>query len=106
MPNILNPSYDDFNKLISENKLVLIDFWASWCAPCKMIAPIIEKIATEYSSKLTVAKVDIDENQKLAQELNIQSIPTVILFKDGKSVSRKIGAMSFEDYSAEIDKYI
>lgn len=106
MPEILRLSHNEFNKIIEENKLVLIDFWADWCMPCKMISPIIEKIASEYEGKLTVAKVNIDDNRKLSQEFNIQSIPTVILFKDGKAVSHKAGAMAFKDYTNEIDKYI
>lgn len=106
MANISRPSYNEFNKIIAENKLVLTDFWANWCTPCKMVSPIIEKIANEYEGRLIVTKIDIDDNHKLSQEFGIQSIPTVILFKDGKPVSRKTGVMAFKDYANEIDRYV
>lgn len=105
MTQVLYLSSSNFDKVITENKLVLIDFWATWCGPCKIVSPIIEKIASDYENKLIVAKVDIDKARDIAQNYNIQSIPTVILFKDGKIVSRQIGAMSFEEYEKEINKY-
>ena len=71
---------------------VLVDFWADWCGPCKMIAPALEEISEELAGKVTIAKMDIMENTKIAGELGVQSIPLMVLFKDGKQVAQKLGA--------------
>lgn len=70
---------------------VLVDFWADWCAPCKMVAPVVEKIAREYSDEVKVAKLDVDENQSTASRYNVMSIPTLIIFEDGKEKDRVVG---------------
>lgn len=72
----------------------LVDFWATWCAPCRMIAPVLEEIAAENEGKLTIAKLDVDSNPGIAANYGIQSIPTLILFKDGKPVERLVGFMN------------
>lgn len=72
----------------------LVDFWATWCAPCRMIAPVLEEIATDYDGKISIAKVDVDSNPGIAANYGIQSIPTLILFKDGEPVERLIGFMN------------
>ena len=72
---------------------VLVDFWAVWCGPCKMIAPVVEEIASEYAGKLKVGKLDVDQNQDVAMKYGIRSIPTIMVFKEGKVVEQIIGAL-------------
>lgn len=81
----------DFNKEISENKLVLVDFYAEWCGPCKMLAPIISEIKEELKNEVHVIKVNVDEEDELANKFGIYSIPTLVLIKDEKEISRKVG---------------
>ena len=91
---------------LDKEKLVLVDFWAGWCAPCRMLAPIIEKIADQYDGKLVVGKVNIDEQQELAVRYGIQSIPTVILFKDGKVAAKEVGVKPLKSFTALLDSEI
>jgi thioredoxin 1 len=72
---------------------VLTDFWAEWCGPCKMIAPILEQIAEEYEGRIKIAKVDVDQNNQMAMQFRVQSIPTLVLFRNGQPVERLVGAM-------------
>ncbi|BAO41368.1 Thioredoxin [Kluyveromyces marxianus] len=82
----------DFEKALSDDKLVVVDFFATWCGPCKMIAPMIEKFATEYAGKATFYKVDVDEVPDVAKNNDISAMPTLVFFKGGKEVARVLGA--------------
>jgi thioredoxin 1 len=96
----------NFNETIMTEKIVLVDFWASWCGPCRMVSPIIDQIAEEYDGKITVGKVNVDDEGALAAEYAVVSIPTVVLFKDGKQAEKLVGAHSFDDYADMIDKVL
>ena len=83
---------------------VLVDFWAEWCGPCRMVGPVIEALASEYEGRAKIAKVDVDNNQQIAARLGIRSIPTVMLFHNGRIVDSLIGARSARDYQASLEK--
>jgi thioredoxin 1 len=85
---------------------VLVDFWAEWCGPCKMISPIVEQTAASYDGQVKVAKINVDENPKLARQFNVRSIPTLMLFKGGHPVATKVGAVNKAQLSAFIDSNI
>jgi thioredoxin 1 len=87
---VTDDSFSD--DVLSSSTPVLVDFWATWCGPCKMIAPVLEEIATEKAGTLTVAKLDVDSNPATARDFQVVSIPTLILFKDGQPVTRIVGA--------------
>lgn len=93
-------------EVLKSNIPVLVDFWAAWCGPCQMLAPTVERLANEYEGKIKVGKVNIDEEGELAAQNAIVSIPTVILFVNGKPVEKLVGAHSIDDYEDIIDKYI
>lgn len=85
---------------------VLVDFWAAWCGPCKMIAPILEEIAPEYEGKLTIVKMDVDQNSQMPAKYGVRGIPTLLLFKDGELVATKVGALSKSQLKAFIDSHL
>src|SRR5579872_540 len=97
----------DFEQeVLKADKPVLVDFWAEWCGPCRMIAPVVEQVAEEYKDHLRVAKLDVDTNQRTAMNYGIQSIPTLIVFKGGKEVKRLIGFVPKERITGEIQRAI
>jgi thioredoxin 1 len=89
--------------VLKSNVPVLLDFWAEWCGPCKMIAPILDQIATEYAGRVVVAKMNVDENPKTPMKFNVRGIPTLILFKNGQAEGQKIGAVRRGDVAAFLD---
>lgn len=93
-------------KVLQSDKPVLVDFWAVWCGPCTMMAPVLEEIATEQASRLVVGKVNCDENMELAQKYSITGIPAFLLFKGGEVVERVMGAMSKDELLAAIEKHL
>lgn len=93
---------NEFDKLIQEDKPTLVDFFATWCGPCKMQAPILEEVKNKVGDKANVIKVDIDKNEALARQYNVQSIPTIILFKNGKAVWRAVGLQQADILEAKI----
>jgi len=96
--NIVHTNDSDFEAdVINSDKPALVDFWAEWCGPCKMIAPILSEAAEEYSDKMSVVKLNVDQNPNIAQKFGIRSIPTLILFKDGAVQAQKLGSMSKKD---------
>ena len=93
--NIVHSSDDSFESdVLQSDKPALVDFWAEWCGPCKMIAPMLDEAATEYADRMSIVKLNVDENPNTAQKFGIRSIPTLILFKDGEVQAQKLGAMS------------
>jgi thioredoxin 1 len=97
---------DTFHKAVQTNYLLVVDFWAPWCAPCRMVGPIIEALSAEYTGKAAFGKMNVDENQMVPSSFGIMSIPTIILFNHGKEVERLVGAYPKAHIEAMIKRYL
>ena len=96
----------NFEETINKNKIVLVDFWAGWCGPCRALAPTIEELAKEYADKILVAKLDVDENPTTAEKFQVFSIPTVVLIKDCCEVERIVGLCPRKQYDGALQKHL
>ncbi len=105
MAKVLNNS-EFYNKIKNSDKLVVIDFFATWCGPCKMLTPIFESLSNEMSDKVDFGKIDIDRSLEVAQEFNIVSVPTMIIFKNGKMVEKMVGFSPKEQLKSKIQAHI
>ena len=99
----LEISDSNFQEILAEGKPVVMDFWAPWCGPCKMVGPIIDELATEYEGKVIIGKCDVDENGDVAAEYGIRNIPTVLFFKNGELVDKQVGSAPKSAYVAKIE---
>ncbi len=104
-PNILTLTQDNFEKNVLKSETpILVDFWAEWCGPCKMISPVLDELAEEYSGRVNIGKVNVDENQGLAAEYGVRAIPTLLLFQNGQVAEQMLGLKSKRDLKASLDK--
>ena len=105
--NIIHVTDGDFEqRVLNADGPVLVDYWAEWCGPCKMIAPLLEEVAGDYDGRLTVAKIDIDSNSATPQHYSVRGIPTLMIFKDGQVQGTRVGAMTLGHLKAFIDETI
>jgi len=96
----------NFNELINSETPVLVDFWAEWCGPCKMIGPVVEELAADYEGKAVIGKVDVDSNPEVSAKFGIRSIPTLLVFKNGEIVDKQIGAVPKNVLSQKLDAQV
>ncbi|MGN0550380.1 MAG: thioredoxin [Acutalibacteraceae bacterium] len=103
MAKILHPTAYELENIMQDNSIVVVDFWADWCGPCKMLAPVFEQLADEYSGDIKFVKINVDEESDLASKCGVMSIPTVIFYKNGIEENREIGFKPLDFYKAILD---
>ncbi len=104
--NTITVTADDFDSVVASDTPTLVDFWADWCGPCHAVAPILEELAGEHADRLTIAKLNVDENQAIALDYEVMSIPTLVIFKDGVEKKRLVGAQPKERIEAALAEFI
>ena len=106
MANLLEGTDTNFEEIINTDKPVLVDFWAEWCGPCRMIGPVVEELATEYEGKALIAKVDVDSNPNLSIKYGIRSIPALMIFKNGTVVEKMVGVQPKKVLSSKLEAHL
>ena len=105
--NVMDVTDGDFDQAIEQAEvLAMVDFWAVWCGPCRMVAPVVEQLADEYKGKVKVAKLDVDANQRTAMRFNVRSIPSILFFKDGRHVDTVVGAVPKAHLDRKIQEHL
>jgi thioredoxin 1 len=102
----LTVTEENFNAILNEGKPLVLDFWAEWCGPCRMVGPIIDELASEYEGRVIIGKVDVDENNEIAEHFGIRNIPTVLYFKEGLMVDKQVGAFPKTKYIEKIEQLL
>ena len=107
MSNVITVTDENFDETVTLSDVpVMVDFWAEWCGPCKMVAPILDEIAGDHEGKVKIVKLNVDDNPRTAQRFQVMSIPTMLLFKDGQAAARIVGARSKSHILAEIEQHL